>query len=488
MNYVNTAMYGTKNMKIMKFVIQETGTYNEQFKRPFTSGLDGQTFKTIIDTVDQARAITPSTMAGVANQFLRPSVSPESHIVIPNGWTNKRLRFFLEVQTESQMGAIQTEYVVGYTDHMGLSVSNNIDPNMRFYINAINVTRTTYQHTPLGNQVHQNLIDASHILINDQYTGVHTQNQVYGLRPEDVFTQMSSLDLQQEVGTDDFCDTRISITRTPQKSKRTNAVASSYTSDILNSFLQTARADRANENKSSLVETARATVKSESTSNDPFVSFIRNKNDGSGNTFTYADLITLDSTVVHNTVVLPMTHAMRAGLHEANTGTSNWTGSDGETMFATCVSQSVPGFMLEHCINKIHFVATNQDIGGRISIKIADVYSLMTGVDITPYVQSLCFKLEHELLKDLSFNGQMSFMLDVRCDLLCETWINISLNTGPMVTFVMPSFCDALMSPVTTTSVNNLTSLAKDFDSLIENIVDRSPTIGGMSANNFNLI
>jgi hypothetical protein len=44
------------------------------------------------------------------------------------------------------------------------------------------------------------------------------------------------------------------------------------------------------------------------------------------------------------------------------------------------------------------------------------------------------------------------------------------------------------MSPVTTTSVNNLTSLAKDFDSLIENIVDRSPTIGGMSANNFNLI
>lgn len=476
--YPVSSMYGIKNMKIKKLIIQETGTYNQQWKRPFNSGLDGQTFNTIMENVQSARAIKPTALTGVANQFIHPTAQPESHIVIPNGWNERRLRYFLEIQTESQIGAIQTEYVVGYTDHNGLSLGQHLDPQMRFFINAVNTTRSMVQNTPLGSQTIQNVIDSSHILANEHYAGILNPSQVFRLRPEDVFVQMDSMEIQQETS-GDFTDTRLTIGREPIKSKRSNAIAPVFVSSILDSYLQTQRAEHNGGSRTELIESARHAIKSPSIATDPFMSFIRSRSDQSGNSFTYQDLLALDPNVQAVTVLLPMTPTIRSTLHEAGT-TADWAASNGETLFATCVSQSVPGYMLDHCINKLHFQATNRSIGSQIQVQIVDVKSFMQGVDITPQVQAMIFKLETELLRDLSYNNQMDFMLDMRCDLLGETWINVSINGGALYTYVSPSFADALMSPVTTSNQQNLIAIANDFDTLLDQIGDSTNVYGGM--------
>lgn len=479
----NVSMYANKRMNIRKLIIQETGTYNQQWKRPFETGLQASGFNQILENVDQAKAITPAALAGVANQFIHPSATPESTIIIPEGWNERRLRFFMEVETETQVGTIQTEYVVGYTNYSGLSFGGALDPNMVFYINSVNTTRKSFQNTPMGNMAYQNVIDSSHILANDHYAGISTPNQLWRLRPEDVFGQIESNEIAQETQ-GDFLDTRLTINREPIKSRRTNAVAPVFVSSILDSYLQSQRGDINNSNRFELIENAKAAIKSQSISTDPFISFIRGNNSNAPcNQFTYADLQRLDPNVDNVRVVLSLTPTLQSTIHTAGQ-TADWGGSTGETLFATCVSQSLPGYMLDHCINKFHFMSTNRDIGCNITTKVVDVKSLMQGIDITPHIQSLIFKLEKELLKDLSYNNQMDFMIDVRCDLIGETWINVSLNNGPIYTYVTPSFADALMSPVTSYDQNKVVAIANDFENLMGHIGDSGLAYGGMPGNN----
>lgn len=487
MNFNNVSQHGIKDMKIAKFILQETGTYNEQWKRPFTSQLDGTTANIILETASRNRNLTIPALAGVANRFIKPDSTVENIIQIPNGWNEKRLRFFLEVVTEDQIGNRQTEYLVGFTDHSGLSLSNFIDPNMRCYISTVTTTRTTYVRTPLGNQIYQNVIDSSHVLSNPNYTGITSANKVYGLRPEDIYSQIENAELIEGTEVGSFHDTRNQFNLTPEKSKRSNAISATYTTNILNAYMQTSRSSDATAGRSYMLDHSRAIVKSESSMNDPFITFIRNRNHQGGNLFNYSDLLALDPNISNVTVVLPMPQAHRASLHQAGS-TASWSSSDGETVFASCISQSLPGYMLDYSINKIHLIATNQDIGGRINIKVADAYSLMSGVDISEYIQGLVFKLEHELFKGLSFNNQMAFMLDVRCDLLGESWISVSLNSSPVITYVCPSFCDALMTPVTTTNIDRLNSISNDFDHLLEQLGDNNIVNTSMQPNQFGRI
>jgi hypothetical protein len=213
------------------------------------------------------------------------------------------------------------------------------------------------------------------------------------------------------------------------------------------------------------------------------MAILRSKYNGNGDSFCYGDLIGIDNNVVNTTKVLPLTTTTRATLHQTGL-TSDWAAADNETVFATCVSQSLPGYMLDFCINLIHIQATNRDFGGKVSIQVIDVKSFMQNVDITSYVKSVLFKVEYELLRDLSFNGQMDFAIDIKCDLLGETWINLSLNSGPFVMYVTPSFCDALMTPMVTNNYLNSVGIANDFNNILSQVSDSKPNLS--IVNNFN--
>lgn len=483
MVFGNHSMYATKSMRIMQFMVQETGTYDQQWKRPYSSGMNKHTFDNIVNAIDSAKAITPAALTGLSNQFLHPQAQPESHIIIPNGWNERRLRFFLEVQTESQMGAVQTEYILGYSEYAGLSDGLQIDPNMKFIINGINITRSIYNGTILGTNRQSNLIDSSHLLVNDQYSGIHTPNKLFSLRPEEIYSQMDASSIASELDTNDFIDTQLQVTRAPMKTKRTNAIAPVFVSTVLDSYLQTQRSAGDEATRDSIFETAKATVRSDPCNTDPFVSFMRTRGDGSGNSFTYNDLIALDSDVVHKTIPLKLTPTTRATVAQTGMG-ANWAAANTETVFATCLSQSLPGYMLTYGINKIHMLTTNRDIGSKITTKVTNALSLMKGMDLTPFISSFLFKVENELLRDLTYNNSMDFAIDISVDLTGETKINLSVNGGPFVLYITPSFCDALMTPVTTAHVANLNGIANDFDSLISQIGSMSPAIGGL-ANGF---
>ncbi|MDD2879638.1 MAG: hypothetical protein PHQ58_04310 [Rhodoferax sp.] len=473
-------MYGVKKMRIARFIVQETGTYNTQYRRPFEAEMNADDRNLILETIDRAKSITPLTMAGVANAIITPPATPESQIMIPNGWSTRRLRFFLEVVTEDRTGLMQTsEYIVGYTDHCG-AINGYLDPKMVFFINAVNITRTQTRETPLGTQVHHNLIDASHVLVNNDYQGIYHQNQIYTMRPEDVYDHIDHRELA--MGLDGFAmDGRTKLTGNATKSQRVNGIASAYMADLLNSYLQVSR-DGTQADQRTMLQNARMTVESATVSSDPFMSFIRGKYGMTGGDhFTYRDLVDLDPGVEQIKYVAPVDQMQRGMMHYTGQ-TADWGSSDLTTQAATVLAQSVPGYLLQFGINKIRLFSTNMDLGMNVTTRIGDAKSFNSGEDLSRNIQAFLFRLENELLKNISMSNGISFSLELVCDLLGETWITLGLNGEPPTCYVTPSFCDALMAPVVTSNYMVLNAMANDFDTLMQDVVDRDSTIRYNSA------
>jgi len=132
----------------------------------------------------------------------------------------------------------------------------------------------------------------------------------------------------------------------------------------------------------------------------------------------------------------------------------------------------------------VGFKSTNRTIGGMVDTRLFDVVGFST-MDLTPYAQNFKMRLEQEVLRDLTFGNTMDFAIEMRADLLGETWISVSINSGPQIDYVVPSFADALTVPVLTSNPGLAVTLANDFNTLFETV--RGSTIPGMTGNTVNV-
>lgn len=467
-------MYAIKQTRIARLIVAQTGTYGEQFRRPYNSVLDGTARSQVLNALEESQTITAATLAGVANRFILPTAAPECQAKIQNGWNTPRLRFMMELQHIDMLNSVQSEYIVGYTDHPGMTASGALDPNMVFTVNAINMT-SHRQNTSasMGTQVYQDVVDSSSILVNDQYDGLLSPGKLYGLRPEDVYTQIDNRELQQGLGGELCLPGRSLVTTEARKSRRNNAIAPAYAANILNAYLQTSRSD-SNSAAKEINEVARASVQSLSAQQDSFMQFLKSRGSVDSNyRFTLGDLMLLDPNVTHPSVFqpVPMQASWQSTLHYAG-ATSSWGGSDYTTLFAVTLSQSIPGYMLNHNLNKIAFSSNNRGIGGGINTIPTHYRSFAGMVDLSGQIAAFIYRIENELLKDLSHAGMVSFDLDMICDLLGDTEIKISLNGAPKTPFVTPSYCDSLIAPMMTNNNTVLDGIAGDFSSLMDEISD----------------
>jgi hypothetical protein len=480
--------YGYQSVEIVKLIMQETGTYNQQWRRSFESSLDGRLQNAIIENCQQAGSITPGLLTGIANQFIKPSATPERPINIINGWNTRRFRFFMEVRSMSHMQMGMTQYVTGFTDHMGASLQGSLDPNMVFYINTVNTTRNSVRTTPLGKQNVQSVMDCSHLLYNNENQGVYGTGTVHKMRPEEVFAAMQNTELQDASGDvygpqGDFMDTRTHLTANPVKSTRRFNSSPVFMAGILNSYVQSKRADVAGTSNLELLDTASGQIAAARTNEDPFIRLLKSQTGSNGGTFTFGDLLRIDANIQQRIVVSPLTPALRATLHQAGQ-TQNWQSSDFETQFATTLSQAVPGYMLDNCLQYVKIRATNEDGGGEIVVFITNYGSLLQGIDPAPYLASFSFAVQNTLLKDLSYNNQISFSLEMSCNLLGDTSITLSINGSPPTPYVSPCFCDSLMSPLVTADFGKLNTLAKDMSLVVDYLGDATVSGAKFETNN----
>lgn len=461
--------------QITKLVLTETGTFNNMYSRPYETHITGEDLSNITARIEQNNnsIITGTLMSGVASNIVRPSVYAHSSIYIPNGWNERRIRFYMECRIQTPTGSDSLYCFQGYTSHLGVGMDGSIDPTMEFIINSyIRITRTT-MYTAQGMQSVDKISESAHV-INGQ---IHSQMQgaqgVYSMRPVDIFTGIQSTSLHDTYKhyyqADSFNDTRINKAGEHMLSSRRNNLPSNYMAKIVDGY-QTARSLMDfGQGTQDIISNAGHQVYEHIPQENPFFRAISNIR-GIPNTtsFNFNELQKLDPNVPNVTNYVALGATAKSNLHYTGQ-TADWGDATRSTWAATVLSNAIPALMMDLMFSKIQFSATNHSSTGTPVITIED-YGSLTNVNLTGNFELFKKRIANEIMYDITYQNSELYMLRMSSDLFGETRISISVGSEPMTDFVTPSFCDSLMAPVVTGNMNSYVGVVSDFDKLINAI------------------
>lgn len=487
----------TGNFHITRLLMQETGTYNPMFSRPFTTDMNGGAASDIAARVGEfgLKGIQPLALGGAAMSFMKPSATPDAEIVIPYGWQERRIRFVMEVIVDYATGTRMSYFLQGYTDFPGVSQNGNVSPDMTFIINSLVGVSKVTMNTPFGLQAVDKVVESSQILVENRFSPSHMpQAQRYTMRPQDVFVGMHSAYLRNSYQVNneaDFMDSRLLLRSEPVLSSRGNNVSANYVAKVIDANTMGRELSDWGQDDGDILTRSRgyAMGSEKSLLDNPVIRRLSELSNGMGvkNTFTFGDFERLDMNVRNVTDFITLGGTMQIGsvtpLHQAGQ-TEYWVGSDLITQQATIISQSIPALMMELLISKVDFVSTNHTLNCQIDTRLMNAMTL-TSADLRQNYDIFIRRLEAEILTPMCFGGQESFTLDMRVDMFGETWINLSIGASPPTQFVIPSFCDTLCSPVVTQNQHNFENLVHDFDVMLTNVgqAQASSPVGNMVFN-----
>lgn len=502
------------DIRVLKFLITETGTYNPMFRRAYATNMDASTLGAIQEKVVNSNHITPQMLGGLADRFILPTMAPEEdqfgkdrQILIPHGWGERRLRFLLEVETSFGMGGAITELVQGYTDHLGVTFNGVIDPQMQFHINSVLKVRKQVENTPFGAKSYFNVVDSAHVLVDNLAPNMYATDTTERMRPEDLFSAMSRR-TYANIGT--FVDERTTQGGVPVLSNRKNGIPTNYLSEVMEGY-QNALIDPTDSagNPAEHFSKARAYAASPSIQMDAFIKAISNiRRQPISSCFSFADLVALDpntqrATKYAKTGAPQVTVASNFGglghsnpwdqPHQAGaSGTKPWDYRDLSTHAAVVLGNAVPALLMELALTGIHFKSTNRNLGtaleqGNKMTTTVGNWESFSDFDMTNHLRTFVTRLEREIMYGLTDMNRMDYMLEMRVDLLGDTWIQISMCGEPPAMFAQPSFADALAVPILTNNRQSVSTVVDDIGAFLHAVIPMGTSYGdgGESSSNF---
>lgn len=477
-------------IEIVQLFMAKAGTYNTQFRRPYQTTGTAQAVNMISERLDsvngQVSGITGGLLAGVAADFVAPTAAPESNagIIIPNGWGTDRYFFFMKVRVYNSIGGYTTELIQGYTEHPEIiSLSGSVDPNARFYINSVTSLAETIEYRGYQPEKVSRVADAYHVVANHTWTDITalsdpTTQHFTSMRPGDIYTSLSS----QATGmTGDVVDFRTTATKTPRASRRSNSLSTDYASQVINGTLQAASRSMFGTQDSELYNNAIGLTVEQPLSKNAFINAISAMNNiPISDTFTASDLFRLDPNLLN-----PMDERMMifaggsaspmqmSGLEHRAEYSEQWGGATHEHLAAAMIANAITGLMIESGLAIAHVQATNHNAGGPI-IRALDAQGI-AGQDVRAAMIGFYARLQSEVIDHISYHNQISYNIEIRGEIARATMISLQFESRPMLTFVSPSFADALTAPVLTSSADRLQSVAFDFGNMLSAVI-QTPT------------
>ncbi len=475
-----------RNHLAIKSVFRETGTYNDIFRRAYSStNVDGylsNDFKQLVaGASNMSTGYDVDMMASVSNRLLRPQsqINPMTDMgQIANGWGNKRWLFTIEISTDVTGNAnIQPERILlnGYTDHPGATMSGAMDPNMRVYFNSVVQLRTVNQQGFGWNGTTTVPSDVSHVIqtVSDvsPYLGQPFQAPYTLLRPYDVVNNINTNFVYSGVDMD-VCDLRSTVTGVPFLSSRNNAIAPKYLEKTFQSLLKGYRDPTVGEDDRTIYSSAADLLKENyATKMAFFIDLATNTSYNQLGYVTYGELCKLVPNLDHITTVFfsgnasPTAASAFFGSPERG-ATTQWSGSDQETMIATIMGSSIPSLMMECLISTITMSITNRTLDRSFSVVIQNVSMFSELVDASIHVPHFIERLKREILADVTYGNTLDVSVNVAASTIEDTWLQISFMGGPSTDYVIPSFSDALISPVIGSNSQALHNLSYSIDGL----------------------
>lgn len=492
------------NIVVTKCILTPTGEYNTQYMRPWVTEFNVDNRNQVAEAIQRTLwehqtkvqngvlsgkdeyVISPSLLASTSSAFLQPSETYESAVKLNNmgDWGNQVCRFMMSIEVKHGQSIAPKQYVIiGHTDRMGLTSQGNVDPQMVFTINSMFETRDTAVPTGYGMQMKRTLVSCNQILVNDRYEGPGSlPTAVHRMRPQDV---VQSIHIAQipEINTQNVnvIDSRSTNSTIPAKSTFDNANPNMYMSRILSSLTHGKERAKSLNREHESFDMAASMVAEGSHYRDPFLTAIAGFNMNAGtNKFTFRDLLRLDPNAQRDEVLTIQWRerptvvghsAPGQDMHVRGT-TNEWNGKDRTTRMAAMISNMMPSLMTSLAVRRCHIFASNKQ--GMADIFCTGIEGMLPGVDMSDQAKSMEFQVQQQIVNEISFNGETRYEISITADLTGEIWISMDLESSGKTDFVAPAYASALTSPVVTRNVNNLLSLARDFNTLQTEIFPQS--------------
>lgn len=477
---------GNRPLRVRQLVLADTGTYDEQFRRPYQSNVDRHTIATLQERISTNRPVLPGAVVGLTDQIIQPQFEHEGIIQVAGGWGERRFRWFAIIEHVDRFGVSIFEIASGWTDTRGISWNGSINPDMVFHIGNILTMRSSTMPNAHGVMSPVfNIAEASQVLVNNSYQGVHTGHHMqHRLKPYDVYSAMDRLEVNDIMRERRINDTRAVMTTRPTKSRRVNAVPGQYVSAVIDGYRKGLAADEFGQAEDQVLDHAKESVEEEPVGDDLFlraVASIRGMQTTSF--FTWRDLETIDRNITSDEVTkVVMMGSPRAVVDDGSMYTrgqgAQWDASRGGNsnarypQIATTIAQAVPSLMMSLGLLRVVIHSTNRTIGGQMITTVTDpqaaVELMRVRIDMSGPLQVFKDQLEMQLFSPLSFHGQTDYQLTIAADLMGETAIKMVFGGGTEEVYVVPSFADALLSPLVTANGQRLNDIARDFGRIFE--------------------
>lgn len=507
-NYYNDFDYApmrqSSRIVIRRLDIFETGSYNTQYRRPYTmSNAMSESIAELSERIVNPLNITSNTFSGVSAGILTVDNTVECALNISNGWQVRRLAFVMEVDLYTHNSQTPNHLLInGWSEHADRSIGGLFDDRMEFTINTILTIGETVTRDSYGMQQHSMRIRNMYHVLQDSNVSVGAPAKDFRIQPSDVLMQMSTNESFAEDFTEGI-DVHMAdahntgfASKVNRKFNNPNHYLEATVGSFARSFVESKRGSGTEDLAMLYSRSAGLSGRKVATS-DPFLLALGNLAGISipKATFTYNDLKRL-SPGVEEVTNLTWQGEVKADRYHQNHSDGqlvlgeNWSSAgESDTMsgggieehFAAMVGHSVPEIMMEYFFEGIYFHATNKTINREI---------VVTFKNVQPFVnfefRDLIPMLEQRLVSDLFFEAsrgnEVDFEVEVNCALTGETHVMVAIENGSERYFVIPSFADAVLTPMLTTA-NRRSNLAQNMSNLVHDLLIEprytKPIIGG---------
>lgn len=480
-----TGVNGMNNIRIKRlYLVPTKNNYKDPYLRSYTLNATHQDLNNLENIFNQSGVgnhsrIDDMTIARNLPNIMSISGSVNGKTGIANGWGTQRLRFIMEVESDSG-GVTTVSYVQGYSEYHDPSISGRIDPNMKFFINSItNVTKTV---DPMSGYP---IVRPSSTfnLITDSFGGetyaggVESNSDLKLIRPLDIVDEIYNAEMygnNDSITTVNFAG---NYTGNTSVSDRANNNPLKHFTKTINSFITAKSMSEMSHDTNDILRTASNTLAETNVLATPFIAALYNLTGiPTPTTFDLNMLQTFSPDLSNNTFVAEQNTdiALSTNTILDSDVTEDLYKNNIETVMATTIAQSVSGMLIENLLSVIDFSVTN--ITGMPVVGISNAQSFIEGIDLTSYINKVQTRIEYILFPEISSSNQLLVEVFVHVDVLGDANISVSVNNQPHTVFRFPAFADSLYSPIISNS-DNKSLMANDFSDVMDRTYTGAATI-----------
>lgn len=468
--------------KVLSLVFNESGTFNDVFLRPYeTKSISQNAIGALQERINYAGSTqhySPDLYTGFANLengIIGFSGTPVARLDIPNGWNTQRLTFRLAVMdTRGNLSTKNMHLFQGYTDVSDQSLFGNPDPNMIMYINSY---MTITRNVDNGREIDR--VTETAQLINSEWVVSNYGIQSHITRPCDVFAGIQSMhivNMNQNYGQGNYqghIDTRYQFGKDAKYNARNWLSPSNFLNNVISSQHEASNLIQYEKTGRGAVEPigkAAQLAFNEISHSNPFLATMSNIK-GSPRTissFSLRDLQLID----HELPTIEVRKATGTALvkQARRSNSASWNGADETTKMATYILNTVTALAMSLSITKLHFSSHNHTVGAEVITTIfEDTYTVSTN-SIVALGQTFQARFNNEIAKEISYNGQVPFNMEVTMDIFGSTRIVLSYDGKEAIPYEDPTYADAMRSPVIQPSRNGFENIIHDMENLFSNI------------------